>query len=62
MRFRSRPVFNVTAHLSFEPKVISIEKIDCVGTTDENLPMVTLTACFEIKEATKSKQGRTMTK
>ncbi|XP_019121695.1 integrin alpha-L [Larimichthys crocea] len=54
---RSRPVFNVTAHLSFEPKVISIEKIDCVGTTDENLPMVTLTACFEIKEATKSKQG-----
>ncbi|TKS69297.1 Integrin alpha-L CD11 antigen-like family member A [Collichthys lucidus] len=54
---RSRPVFNVTAHLSFEPKVISIEKIDCGGTTDENLPMVTLTACFKIKEATKSKLG-----
>ncbi|KAL3995846.1 helicase required for RNAi-mediated heterochromatin assembly 1 [Sarotherodon galilaeus] len=52
----SKPVFNVMAHLSFHPKEISTEKLDCVG-ADENLLMVTLTACFEMVEATKSKQG-----
>ncbi|XP_070775265.1 integrin alpha-L [Enoplosus armatus] len=53
---RSRPVFNVMAHLSFQPEEISTEKIVCQG-TDENLPMVTLTACFEMVETTKSKAG-----
>ncbi|XP_030280862.1 integrin alpha-L-like isoform X2 [Sparus aurata] len=55
--FRSRPVFNVTAHLSFQPEMISTEKIDCVAKTNENLPMVNLTACFEMVETTKSKAG-----
>ncbi|XP_036940730.1 integrin alpha-L-like isoform X2 [Acanthopagrus latus] len=54
---RSRPVFNVTAHLSFQPHIISTEKIDCIGNTNENLPMVNLTACFEMVETTKSKAG-----
>uniref|UniRef100_A0A665UZQ2 Integrin alpha-M-like n=1 Tax=Echeneis naucrates TaxID=173247 RepID=A0A665UZQ2_ECHNA len=52
---RSRPVVNVTAHLSFSPKEISIEKIDCVGKMSENLPMVTLTVCFEMVETTRKK-------
>ncbi|XP_073333208.1 integrin alpha-L-like [Pagrus major] len=54
---RSRPVFNVTAHLFFQPEKISTEKIGCVGNTNENLPMVNLTACFEMVETTKSKAG-----
>ncbi|XP_076583745.1 integrin alpha-L-like [Chaetodon auriga] len=54
---RSRPVYNVLAHLSFQPQKISTEKIDCMTNTDENLPMVTLKACFEMVETTKSKAG-----
>ncbi|XP_034739021.1 integrin alpha-X-like [Etheostoma cragini] len=53
--FRSRPIFNVTTRLSFDPNEISTEKIDCLDHTDANLPMVTLQACFEIVETTKSK-------
>ncbi|XP_023135745.2 integrin alpha-D isoform X2 [Amphiprion ocellaris] len=49
---RSKPVFNVMADLSFQPKEISTEKFDCLG-SDENLLMVTLTACFQREEATK---------
>ncbi|KAM6941946.1 integrin alpha-L [Lycodopsis pacificus] len=52
---RSRPIFNVTAHLSFLPNKISTDKIDCLGNTDETLPMVTLTACFAMVETTMSK-------
>nr|XP_046258402.1 integrin alpha-D [Scatophagus argus] len=52
---RSRPVFTVTAHLSFQPKEISTDPIDCLGNTDTNLPMVNLTTCFEMVETTKSK-------
>ncbi|XP_034438382.1 integrin alpha-M-like [Hippoglossus hippoglossus] len=52
---RSRPVFNVTAHLSFLPEEISTEKINCVDKTDEKLPMGTLKVCFEMVESTKSK-------
>uniref|UniRef100_A0AAX7U705 VWFA domain-containing protein n=1 Tax=Astatotilapia calliptera TaxID=8154 RepID=A0AAX7U705_ASTCA len=55
----SKPVFNVMAHLSFHPKEISTEKLDCQG-AEGNLLMVTLTACFEMVEATKSKQGRSL--
>ncbi|XP_006810290.1 integrin alpha-L-like, partial [Neolamprologus brichardi] len=56
MSFSSKPVFNVMAHLSFHPKEISTEKLDCQS-AEGNLLMVTLTACFEMVEATKSKQG-----
>uniref|UniRef100_A0A8C2WYR7 VWFA domain-containing protein n=1 Tax=Cyclopterus lumpus TaxID=8103 RepID=A0A8C2WYR7_CYCLU len=51
---RSRPVFNVNARLSFIPNKISTDNIDCLGNTDETLPMVTLTACFEMVETTKT--------
>ncbi|XP_038570620.1 integrin alpha-M-like isoform X2 [Micropterus salmoides] len=56
---RSRPVFSVLARLSFHPEKISTETTDCLGNTEENrvLPMVTLTACFELVETTKSKAG-----
>lgn len=57
MYFRSRPVVNVRARLAFHPDKISTEKIDCLGNTDENLPMVTLSACFEMRETTKSNSG-----
>lgn len=52
---RSRPVFDVIARLSFTPSQISTDRIDCVGNSDEALPMVTLTICFEMVETTKSK-------
>uniref|UniRef100_A0A3B3ILM8 VWFA domain-containing protein n=1 Tax=Oryzias latipes TaxID=8090 RepID=A0A3B3ILM8_ORYLA len=48
------PVYNVAASVSFHPEMISIEKIDCVSNAHEVLPMVNLTTCFELKEATKS--------
>lgn len=57
MYFRSRPVVNISAHLVFQPDEISTDKIDCFGSTDENLPMVTLKACFEMRETTKSNSG-----
>ncbi|KAL3995845.1 TBC1 domain family member 20 [Sarotherodon galilaeus] len=53
--FRAKPIFDVMAHLTFQPKEINTEIFDCLG-ADENLPMVTLTACFEMVEVTKSKQ------
>lgn len=57
MSFRSKPVFNVSAHLYFEPKIISIEKIDCVSKTDRTFLMGELRACFNLVEATKSIAG-----
>lgn len=53
--FRSKAVFNVTAHLSFHPQVISTVDINCLNGKDETLPMITVTACFEVVEATKTK-------
>lgn len=58
MCFRSKPVFNVMAHLSFQPKVISTEQFDCAGGEKKLLMVINLTACFEMVEATKRKQGR----
>lgn len=58
MSFRSKPVFNVTAHLYFEPKVISVENIDCLNNTDQTFQMGTLKTCFNMIEATKSNAGR----
>ncbi|KAM3864688.1 integrin alpha-L [Diretmus argenteus] len=54
---RSRPVISVSAHLRFEPAEISTDKIDCLVKTDTTLPMVILTACFEMAERTQSKTG-----
>ncbi|KAM9363270.1 integrin alpha-L [Symphorus nematophorus] len=53
---RSRPVFNVVGHLRFHPGEISTDYINCVGSSSDNLPMVTLEACFEMTETTKSKE------
>ncbi|XP_041640847.1 integrin alpha-D [Cheilinus undulatus] len=51
----SRPVFNIMARLSFQPKEISTDKFDCLGNKDEILSMITLQACFKKVETTKSK-------
>lgn len=61
MYFRSRPVFNVTAHLFFQPKEISTDPINCVGNRDEILPMGNLTVCITGVETTKRKAGRNLT-
>ncbi|KAM3624674.1 uncharacterized protein V6R79_026459 [Siganus canaliculatus] len=61
---RSRPVVNVTAHLSFEPEEISTDEIDCLSNTHENLPMATLTVCFKMVDTVKSgawRSGLTIT-
>ncbi|XP_061882703.1 integrin alpha-D isoform X1 [Entelurus aequoreus] len=52
---RSRPVMNVRARLSFQPKEISVDHIDCSVNTDVILPMVSLTVCFAMAETTTSK-------
>ncbi|XP_057699342.1 integrin alpha-D [Corythoichthys intestinalis] len=54
---RSRPVVNVIARMSFQPKEISIDQLDCSANTDFILPMVNLTTCFDMEETTKSKRG-----
>ncbi|KAM7418445.1 hypothetical protein PAMA_015863 [Pampus argenteus] len=55
--FRSKPVCNVTAHLSFQPEEINTDQIDCPDKTNTKLPLATLRVCFEMVEATKSKAG-----
>uniref|UniRef100_A0A8C7INE1 VWFA domain-containing protein n=1 Tax=Oncorhynchus kisutch TaxID=8019 RepID=A0A8C7INE1_ONCKI len=51
---RSRPVLSVSAHLHFHPAEISTDNFDCLA-KEIISPMVTLTACFNMAEATKSK-------
>ncbi|KAM8878943.1 integrin alpha-L [Spinachia spinachia] len=50
---RSRPVFDVTARLSFQPNKISTDHIVCPSDGDKPLKMVNLSACFEMVETTK---------
>ncbi|PWA29303.1 hypothetical protein CCH79_00014040, partial [Gambusia affinis] len=55
---RSKPVFDVKAKLSFYPNVISIQNISCLDKAETKpLPMTNITACFEMKEVTKSTAG-----
>ncbi|CAL9700891.1 unnamed protein product [Knipowitschia caucasica] len=54
---KSKPVFNVITHLTFEPHEINIDQIKCPSYTDDFTPLVTLTICFEMFEATKSSAG-----
>lgn len=58
MSFRSKPIFDVTAQLEFEPKVISIENIDCHSSRNQIFEMGRLKVCFTLVETTKSKAGR----
>uniref|UniRef100_A0A8C7CGS8 Zmp:0000001082 n=1 Tax=Oncorhynchus kisutch TaxID=8019 RepID=A0A8C7CGS8_ONCKI len=53
---RSRPVLSVSAHLHFHPSEISTDNFDCLA-KETISPVVTLTACFNMAEATKSKAG-----
>uniref|UniRef100_A0A8C7CZS7 Zmp:0000001082 n=1 Tax=Oncorhynchus kisutch TaxID=8019 RepID=A0A8C7CZS7_ONCKI len=54
---RSRPVLSVSAHLHFHPSEISTDNFDCLA-KETISPVVTLTACFNMAEATKSKAGK----
>uniref|UniRef100_A0A8C7IQK2 VWFA domain-containing protein n=1 Tax=Oncorhynchus kisutch TaxID=8019 RepID=A0A8C7IQK2_ONCKI len=54
LRYESRPVLSVSAHLHFHPAEISTDNFDCLA-KEIISPMVTLTACFNMAEATKSK-------
>uniref|UniRef100_A0A673ZLW4 Integrin alpha-L-like n=1 Tax=Salmo trutta TaxID=8032 RepID=A0A673ZLW4_SALTR len=51
---RSRPVLSISAHLHFHPSEISTDRFDCLA-KEIISPVVTLTACFNMAEATKSK-------
>ncbi|KAM9491202.1 integrin alpha-X-like isoform 2-T2 [Salvelinus alpinus] len=51
---RSRPVLSLSAHLHFHPSEISTDNFDCLA-KEIISPVVTLTACFNMAEATKSK-------
>ncbi|XP_029537972.1 integrin alpha-X-like isoform X2 [Oncorhynchus nerka] len=53
---RSRPVLSISAHLHFHPSEISTDNFDCLA-KETISPVVTLTACFNMAEATKSKAG-----
>uniref|UniRef100_A0A4W5P3D4 Zmp:0000001082 n=1 Tax=Hucho hucho TaxID=62062 RepID=A0A4W5P3D4_9TELE len=53
-RTMSRPVLSVSAHLDFHPSEISTDNFDCLA-KEIISPVVTLTACFNMAEATKSK-------
>ncbi|XP_063059284.1 integrin alpha-L-like [Engraulis encrasicolus] len=57
---KSRPVFSVSAHLSFSPSEISILQLDCTE-EGETLPMVNLTLCFRMSEQTNSTTDRMAT-
>lgn len=54
---RSRPVLSISAHLHFHPSEISTDNFDCLA-KETISPVVTLTACFNMAEATKSKAGK----
>ncbi|KAJ0033418.1 hypothetical protein NQD34_000525 [Periophthalmus magnuspinnatus] len=54
---KSKPVFNITTHLMFDPHEIHIDKIKCPSNNDDFIPLVTLTVCFQMVEATKSSAG-----
>ncbi|XP_045072972.1 integrin alpha-L-like isoform X2 [Coregonus clupeaformis] len=53
---RSRPVLSVSTHLHFHPLEINTDNFDCLA-RETISPVVTLTACFNMAEATKSKAG-----
>ncbi|CAB1344935.1 unnamed protein product [Coregonus sp. 'balchen'] len=53
---RSRPVLSVSTHLHFHPSEINTDNFDCLA-RETISPVVTLTACFNMAEATKSKAG-----
>lgn len=53
----SKPVFNVTARITFEPHEIDIDKIQCPSRMDQFVDMVSLIICFEALEVTKSSAG-----
>uniref|UniRef100_A0A674DUQ0 Integrin alpha-L-like n=1 Tax=Salmo trutta TaxID=8032 RepID=A0A674DUQ0_SALTR len=50
---RSRPVLSISAHLHFHPSEISTDNFDCLA-KETISSVVTLTACFNMAEATKS--------
>ncbi|KAJ0050840.1 hypothetical protein NL108_008186, partial [Boleophthalmus pectinirostris] len=58
---KSKPVFNVTTRFTFEPHEINIDQIQCPSDSDDFTPLVTLTICFEMLEATKSSAGAVKT-
>ncbi|XP_063056900.1 integrin alpha-M-like [Engraulis encrasicolus] len=58
---KSRPVFNVSAHLSFSPSEISILQFDCIDQQGGPLPLINMSLCFQMNEQTKSTTDRMAT-
>ncbi|XP_053333264.1 integrin alpha-M-like [Clarias gariepinus] len=54
---RTRPVVSVSAKLSFSPSEINLNHFDCLGSSDNAIPVLYLSTCFSMAEDTKSKGG-----
>ncbi|KAF5884521.1 integrin alpha-L-like, partial [Clarias magur] len=54
---RTRPVVSVSAKLSFSPSEISLNHFDCLGSSENVIPIFYLRTCFSMAEDTKSKGG-----
>ncbi|MCJ8750478.1 hypothetical protein PDJAM_G00267710, partial [Pangasius djambal] len=52
---RTRPVVSISAKLSFSPSEISLNKFDCLGSSENAFPVITLNTCFSMTENTNSK-------
>ncbi|KAM6972009.1 integrin alpha-X [Aplochiton taeniatus] len=55
--FVFRPVLNLSADLHHHPSKINTNETNCLESKEKVLPMVTLTVCFTMVEATRSKAG-----
>ncbi|XP_053333265.1 integrin alpha-L-like [Clarias gariepinus] len=54
---RTRPVVSVSAKLGFSPSEINLNHFDCLGSSDNAIPVLYLSTCFSMTEDTKSKGG-----
>ncbi|XP_053085754.1 integrin alpha-M [Pangasianodon hypophthalmus] len=52
---KTRPVVSISAKLSFFPSEISLNKFDCLGSSENAFAVITLNTCFSMTENTNSK-------
>ncbi|MCJ8748277.1 hypothetical protein PDJAM_G00163510 [Pangasius djambal] len=52
---KTRPVVSISAKLSFSPSEISLNKFDCLGSSENPFAVITLNTCFSMTENTNSK-------
>ncbi|KAB5523812.1 hypothetical protein PHYPO_G00156700 [Pangasianodon hypophthalmus] len=52
---KTRPVVSISVKLSFSPSEISLNKFDCLGSSENAFAIITLNTCFSMTENTNSK-------